>query len=76
VSNVCIVISGQSWCWSKFNSRRLDTNSDMFEDDMERDFGGSGLDAWLILVVDPATDTGRDMAFRYDYPGPQLDSMV
>jgi hypothetical protein len=39
----------------------------MLEADMERDFGGSGLDAWLILGVDPATDSGRDMAFRYDY---------
>jgi hypothetical protein len=42
----------------------LDTNSNMFEGDMERNFGGSGLDAWLRLAVDPATDSGRDMTFK------------
>lgn len=33
----------------------------MFEGEIERDFVASGLDAWLRLGIDPATDSGRDM---------------
>jgi hypothetical protein len=31
---------------------------------MERVFGVSGLAAWLISGAGPATDAGRDMAFK------------
>jgi hypothetical protein len=57
-------MSGQSCRWSRFKSRRLETKSDMLEGDMERVFGVSGLDAWLISVAGPAMDAGRDMAFE------------
>jgi hypothetical protein len=39
----------------------------MFEGDMGRDFDASGLDARLRLGVGPATDPGRDMAFKSDF---------
>lgn len=33
----------------------------MLEGAIARGFGAGGLDAWLSLGVDPATDSGRDM---------------
>lgn len=38
----------------------------MFEGDIDRGFGANGLDAWLRLGVDPATDSGRDMRIGGD----------
>lgn len=38
----------------------------MFDGEIDRDFGGSGLEAWPGLGVGPATGSGRDMAASDD----------